>query len=133
MSEIKSGSSTNSRVTSPESASLHWWKIMARRAEDELPFRALYSEVLGASDRTNLDEEDWMYLMESRIVEPIEGWARFNTCGWGDNTSFVEDWFDEGESLQHSSKELEIDEPDRFERALGWFRSLFMVSRVSTA
>lgn len=133
VSERKSVLSTRSRATRPQNPALHWWKIIADREGADLPFRPLYSELVKAGDLPDLDEEDWMYLMESRIVEPIEGWARFRARGWGDNESFIKEWFDEGEALQHSSLELEIDEPDRIERALGWIRSLFMVSRVRTA
>ena len=39
---------------------------------------------------------------------------------------FIEEWFDAGESLQFSGDELEIDEPDGWERAVQWVRALLV-------
>jgi hypothetical protein len=112
-------------VEGQPAAALHWWQIMAHRQVGRLPFGAIYDEALMDADQVGLDEEMMLLLRESRIVEPIEGWQSFY-CDWDDD--FVEDWFDEGEALQHSTLEVEIDEPDRMERTLGWLRSLFIAS-----
>jgi len=84
------------------------------------------------AEQVGLDDEMMLLIRESRIVEPIEGWKSYYT-NWDDD--FLEEWFDEGEALQHSTLEVEIDEPDRLERAIGWLRSLFIASnhRVRTA
>ena len=131
MSERKPIASTSQPATAQTAASLHWWQIMAHR-QSRLPFGAIYDEALRDADQVGLDQEMMLLLRESRIVEPIEGWQSFYR-DWDDD--FVEGWFDEGEALQHSTLEVEIDEPDRVERAVGWLRSLFIASnqRVRTA
>ncbi len=132
MSERNQIPSRRRPVSRQSAESLHWWQIMAHRQVSRLPFGAIYDEALMNADQVGLDEEMMLLLRESRIVEPIEGWQSFY-CDWDDD--FVEDWFDAGEALQHSTLEVEIDEPDRMERALGWLRSLFIASnqQVRTA
>jgi hypothetical protein len=85
-----------------------------------------------------------------RIVEPVEGWEHFlegppleavasppptphEQGSWEVNSEFIEEWFDEGEALQFSEAEVEIDEPDRLERTLQWFRSLFIATNLRHA
>ena len=75
-----------------------------------------------------------MILEHSRIVEPIGGWEQWRRrqqVSWGENTAMVEDWFDAGDELQHLDPllhDLKIDEPDRWERALHWVRSLLVAT-----
>ena len=132
MSERNQIPSRRRPVSRQSAESLHWWQIMAHGRGSKLPFSAIYNEALTDADLVGLDDEMMLLMEESRIVEPLQGWKSFYTS-WDDD--FVEDWFDAGEALQHSTLEVEIDEPDRMERALGWLRSLFIVSnqRVRTA
>jgi len=58
-----------------------------------------------------------------RIIEPITEWQPHQSTAWGDNTEFIEDWFEEGEQIVNSKEELEIDEPANWERVLHWMRS----------
>lgn len=105
---------------------------MAHGRGSKLPFSGIYNEALTDADLVGLDDEMMLLMEESRIVEPLQGWKSFY-CDWDDD--FVEEWFDAGEALQHSTLEVEIDEPDCMERALGWLRSLFIASnqQVRTA
>jgi hypothetical protein len=61
-----------------------------------------------------------------RIVEPVKGWQPLNFKMWGDDAFQIEEWFDAGESLEFDKNdwEVKIEEPDKWERALQWVRSL---------
>ena len=72
-----------------------------------------------------------MNLECDRVAEPVEGWERFEHEGWGEHNELIEDWFDAGDEIQHLDTrvhELDIDEPDRWERALHWVRSLLVAT-----
>lgn len=63
----------------------------------------------------------------------LASWDCWNNKRWGEDSQMVEEWFAAGETLQYSTSELEIDEPDRWERALQWMRSIFDSPRLRTA
>jgi hypothetical protein len=63
---------------------------------------------------------------QNRIVIPIPSWNARQA--WGEDLFPIEEWFDEGEALAHSDAEVFIDEPDRWERAMDWMRSLALAS-----
>jgi len=75
-----------------------------------------------------------MNVEDIRIVEPVGGWDAWRAHAsedWGDDTAFVQDWFRAGDELQNLDTlvhELNIDEPDRWERALHWVRSLLVAT-----
>lgn len=119
---------------------------MASRCRDELQFADLFLEALQADDTRTLEERHMGMLMQlgatmalpaaeaARVVEPVEGWDAFWARTWGDNTSFIEEWFDEGEELQHAhTLELEIDEPNHWERAVSWVREMITAARGRAA
>ena len=98
-----------------------------------LPFFYLYLEALGVgctAGRT-VARGDEMNI-ESRIVEPVGGWDAWHAGEeWGDDTAFVQDWFQAGDELQNLDTlvhDVKIDEPDRWERALHWVRSLLVAT-----
>jgi hypothetical protein len=97
------------------------------------PFLDLLLEAVGARPAQERDRMPFESpALESRVVEPVEGWESFrkNPPRWGDHNDMIEDWFGAGEELQHSRDEVEIDEPDRWERALDWVRTLFVAARA---
>jgi hypothetical protein len=71
------------------------------------------------------EQEESMRPGEDRIVRPVPR--------WGADSSLIEDWFNAGEELQHSKLELPIEEPDRWERALQWMRSLAVATGLRPA
>jgi len=106
--------------------------VLARRQEPEqLPFLAYFAELDTADDR----EWDMDLMRRDRIVEPVEGWKVYELTKrrWGNDQRMIEEWFDEGEELQHRELDVEIDEPDRWERAATWFRSLVTVRKLIPA
>ena len=111
------------------SPSLSWQQmVLARRQEPEqLPFLAYFAELETAGG------EEWdMDLMRSdRIVEPVEGWQVYELTKrrWGNDQRMIEEWFDEGEELQHRELDVE-DEPDGWERAVTWVRSLAIATKL---
>jgi len=101
---------------------------------DRLPFFRLYLEVLGGGVASVFHgQEQSMIAVGSRIVEPVGGWERYvERAGWGENQELIEDWFVAGDELQYVDtlvNDVEIDEPDRWERALHWVRSLLVAPR----
>ena len=112
---------------------LCWWELLNANPR-RLPFIGLYLELLGGGfkgQRVRPEEENSMYV-DNRIVEPVEGWEQYlgsRSAGWGDDQGLIEDWFDAGDALQFQDtlfNELKIDEPDRWERARDWVRSLLV-------
>lgn len=114
---------------------LSWQQIVLdkRREPDGLPFLAYFAELddAGGDEERAMRVEDLM--KGDRIVEPVEGWQRFVERSWGEDQRMIEEWFDEGEELQHRDLELEIDELDRWGRALQWVRSLAVATRLIPA
>jgi hypothetical protein len=120
---------------------LHWQQILARCPEDagDLPFLVYFAELIDAAE-WDLDSEEMEMAMRAeliarcaRVVEPVQGWDRFLEPAWGEDGGMIEEWFDEGEALQNSEVELQIEEPDRWERAMSWMRSLAVATRLIPA
>jgi hypothetical protein len=102
-----------------------------------MPFFQIYLEALGVMGCAGpvsfvATQESEMNMDQGRIVEPVGGWAAWHdTADWGDDAAFVEDWFDAGDELQNLDTlvhDVKIDEPDRWERALHWVRSLLIAT-----
>lgn len=100
-----------------------------------LPFFRLYLEALGVGGGAGpgMAARGEEMNIESRIVEPVGGWDawRSHAGEWGDDTAFVQDWFQAGDELQNLDTlvhDVKIDEPDRWERALHWVRSLLVAT-----
>jgi hypothetical protein len=119
---------------------LQWREIVAScdfyGAPAELPFRGFFAELFEAPEDPSNDEEkpmrlEHVYGWPDRIVEPIQGWNAYRN--WGEDASLIEEWFDEGEALAESDIEVNIEEPDRWERALQWIRSLVVAARLRPA
>jgi len=108
---------------------LCWWEIAARRrAAPELPFLGFFREGRSAREEDPMPGE-----LKQRVAIPVEDWERFVSGRWGEDSPLIEDWFDAGEELQHSNVELMIEEPDRWERALQWMRSLAVATGLRPA
>lgn len=108
----------------PSRQPIDWREVLRAHDNAALPFRGLCLEAAGAT----VSEERPM-MAADRIVEPVGGWQAFRAASrWGENSLFVEDWFHAGEALQHATCEVQIDEPDRWERALLWVRTLLVGS-----
>jgi hypothetical protein len=115
------------------SPSLSWQQIvLARRQESEqLPFLAYFAEL----DTADPKEWEMDVRRTDRIVEPVEGWQVYELTKrrWGKDQRMIEEWFDEGEELQHRELDVEIDEPDGWERAVTWVRSLAIATKLIPA
>ena len=70
----------------------------------------------------------------TRVAHPIQPWPPRQKGVWSDGDSFpVDEWFDAGEGLAFCESELLIDEPDRWERAFQWVRSLAIATKLIPA
>ncbi len=116
-----------------EQGPLHWWEIVARCRSSELPFEKFYVDALLVETVPQLseaeDERETMSLadpktLDDKFLEPVSTWNAEVGAGWEDESFSIEQWFDEGEELEFTDIELFIEEPDRWERAIGWMRSL---------
>lgn len=115
-----------------------WWEVFSVVEPGFVPFLGLYLEALGLrlGSRVALPEQESLMSMttQDRIVEPVQGWPRFEQHRWGEDqelNGMIEDWFDAGDELQHVDTlvhDLKIDEPDRWERAFHWVRSLLVAT-----
>jgi len=112
---------------------LRWWESVVRCDATELPFKRFYADALLVEAvplvTAKRDERVMMNLTEqkaesARLRDPAAGWGPKMTPDWGEEGFAIEQWFDEGEELEYSDIELFIEEPDRWERAVQWMRSL---------
>ncbi len=124
------GAATTARTTVLQP--LEWWRIARRRASSPaegrasaLPFLRYFQEGGAAWEEDEMPGE-----LKDRVAVPIAGWPEAQMVGrWGGDTRLIEDWFSAGEELQHCTTELLIEEPDRWERAFSWMRSLAVATR----
>lgn len=113
---------------------LCWREIMESDESSCLPFAGYFEELAREALLSAVDagyEEEIM--KTDRIIEPVTEWQSFDRTAWGDNTEFVEDWFEEGEQIVNSKEELEIDEPANWERVLHWMRSIAVATGMMPA
>jgi len=111
----------------------HWWEIVVRSSGSELPFKQFYADARlvaavpqpshdrGEREAMNLSDPK---MMKEEFLEPVSAWKAEAGPLWGDESFSIEQWFNEGEELEFSDIELLIEEPDRWERAVQWMRSL---------
>ena len=123
---------------------LSWKQILAQSDPRDLPFQVYFSELQPLMDPQEWDQDDPgdveinLDIPENYqmcVIEPpllslrLEGQTL-----WGNDSSLIEQWFDDGELLEFSDTELYLDdEPDRWARALGWMRSLAIATRILPA
>lgn len=119
-------------VLTGEQGPLNWWEIVARSSSSELPFKRFYVDALLVETVPQFsdaqEERETMNLaapkaIDEQFLEPVSTWTT-DVVQWGTESLSIEQWFDEGEELEYSDIELFIEEPDRWERAVQWMRSL---------
>ena len=129
---------TSSKLSSPAPESsvasfapLRWSEIVVCNESSRLPFLVFFDELarhqLSCAVGAGYEEET-MHVDHKmhRIIEPIKWEPR--EYAWGDNSEFVEDWFEEGEQIVNSKEELKIDEPNSWDKALFWMRAMATAS-----
>lgn len=124
----------------------YWWRILDEDLTSPMPFQSLYQEWLLNAEPPPITEEP---MQTARRVEmPV---IREETAAteldqgdkWGDDASFVEEWFGEGDDfceakpMQALELEMELCEEmhreERMDRALSWVRSLAVATGLRTA
>jgi hypothetical protein len=101
---------------------LSWQKILAERAE--LPVQCYYAELLSPVPGTRRSS--------CCVAWPVSEPSISERSPWGENEGFIEGWFETGEALAESAVELQIDEPNRWERAVSWVRTLAAAAGILT-
>jgi hypothetical protein len=113
---------------------LNGWKILEDRRTSLLPFERYYAELF-LTACFPAESARAMERPAERVAWPLApaGGGKADRKPWGENTTFIESWFEKGETLSQSETELSIDEPDRWTRALAWVRTLAAATGILPA
>lgn len=117
-----------------------WWEIARSQEPSQLPFMQFYEEmaesVIQQQARTEMEEEIMSTLL--RIADPVADWEPGVKSSWGENASFIEDWFEVGESMAQVGIDpteiiIEQQSTDHLDRAYQWVKSLAVVTKLVPA
>lgn len=124
----------------------YWWRILDGDLTSPMPFQDLYQEWLLAPEPPPFTEKPMQTTRRVEMTVPKENTAaseQDQADKWGEDASFVEEWFGEGEDfcvskpMQALELEMEICQDmhreERIDRALGWVRSLAVATGLRTA
>ena len=124
----------------------YWWRILDGEDIRPLPFQNLYQEWLLNAEPPPFTEESMGTTTRQQVEMPVasEDTAQSEQDEvWGDDASFVEEWFGEGEDICGSrpmqALELEMElcremhREERMDRALGWVRTIAVKTGLRNA